>query len=286
MFSAYIKHKRRSLKMKNELLSPDILTSQLELRYQELKRCLEVKLKNQKESPQGKLRISLSGGQRLPQYYHIMDAKDFNGSYIPHSQMQKIKQLAQKDYDSKLIKLLQIHIKAFEKILSSTAAKIEQLYSTLSPTRQSLIIPVTLTDTQYIKEWQKVSWTGRAFSEGTPQYITALNERVRSKSEVIIADTLSRMNIPYKYEVPLKLKNGQIFYPDFLCLNLRIRQEFLWEHFGMMDSPEYLEKAIGKMKLYNENGYYLGKNLIITMETQTTPLNMAQLQQLINEYLK
>ena len=40
------------------------------------------------------------------------------------------------------------------------------------------------------------------------------------------------------------------------------------------------------MKLYNENGYYLGKNLIITMETQTTPLNMAQLQQLINEYLK
>ena len=94
--------------MKNELLSPDILTSQLELRYQELKRCLEVKLKNQKESPQGKLRISLSGGQRLPQYYHIMDAKDFNGSYIPHSQMQKIKQLAQKDYDS-MLGSLQFH---------------------------------------------------------------------------------------------------------------------------------------------------------------------------------
>ena len=272
--------------MKKELISPDNLTQQLKYRYKELKNCLEILQKNSKNAPSGHLRIAQRGSNRPPQFYQLDFENRKQFKYLQKAQLSLIRRLAQKDYETKLIKQLQSQIKALEKYISITDGKIEQLYSSLNPTRQSLIIPATLTDAQYIEEWQKVSWTGRAFSEGTPQYITALNERVRSKSEVIIADTLSRMNIPYKYEVPLKLKNSRIFYPDFLCLNLRTRQEFLWEHFGMMDSPEYLEKAIGKMKLYNDNGYYLGKNLIITMETQTTPLNMAQLQQLINEYLK
>ena len=138
-----------------------------------------------------------------------------------------------------------------ERLIKITKNKITSLYTKSCPARQKLISPVTLTDVQYVNNWQNITWQAKAFNE-----------------------------------FPLTLKDGNIYHPDFLCLNLRTRQEFIWEHFGMMDSPEYLEKAIGKMKLYNENGYYLGKNLIITMETQTTPLNMAQLQQLINEYLK
>ena len=270
--------------MKKELLSPDLITQQLEKRRLELKMCLESKLKMAQTSPQGKLRISLSGGKRLPQYYHILDAKDSNGTYIPHSQMQKIRRLAQKDYDLKLIKLLQNQLNALENYISATSGKIESLYSTMTSTRQGLIIPATLTDAQYIEEWQNVTWTGRPFTDESPEFLTASGERVRSKSEVIIADTLNRQNIPYKYEYPLKL-NHYTFYPDFLCLNLRTRQEFIWEHFGMMDLPDYQEKAINKLKIYNENNYFIGKNLIITMETQINPINIQQLHQLIKAYL-
>jgi len=54
---------------------------------------------------------------------------------------------------------------------------------------------------------------------------------------------------------------------------------------GMMDSPEYLEKAIPKILIYNENNYFLGKNLIITMETKNAGIKTQQLEMLIETYL-
>ncbi len=286
--------------MQKELLSPDTLTEQLKARRLQLQKVLELKLKAQKTSPQGHLRIVHPADGRPPQYYHLTDPKDFNGSYIPRAQNQLIKKLAQKDYDLKLIKLLQAQLRALDKLLDVTTtksfaetagvttiteSKIAQLYSKLNQTRQSLITPVTLTDAQYIEEWQNISWQGRPFSPETPDFTTARGERVRSKSEVIIADTLNRLHVPYRYEYPLKLKGGQTFYPDFLCLNVRSRREFIWEHFGMMDDAEYLKKALWKLQLYNDNDYFPGINLIITMESLRSPIKTRQLEQIIKNYL-
>ena len=291
--------------MQKELLSPDNLTAQLKSRRQELQKVLEVKLKAQKTPVQGHLRIVHPADGRPPQFYHLTDSKDFNGTYIPRAQTQLIKKLAQKDYDLKLIKLLQVQLRAFDKLLDVTTAKtsiagsgvtsagittiteskIAQVYTKLNQTRQSLITPVTLTDAQYIDEWQNITWHGRPFSEDTSDYTTALGERVRSKSEVIIADTLNRFHVPYRYEYPLELKGGQTFYPDFLCLNVRTRRKYIWEHFGMMDDASYLEKTLRKLQLYNDNDYFLGINLIITMEAQNIPIKTRQLEQVIKNYL-
>ena len=144
---------------------------------------------------------------------------------------------------------------------------------------------MTLPDSLYIKEWKNVTWQGASYNTQTEDLTTANEEQVRSKSEVIIADTLKRMNIPYRYEYPLELKDGRTIYPDFLCLNVRTRQEFYWEHFGMMDDPEYLERTIQKLKLYSENKILPGKNLIITMESQSSPINVRQIETLIKEFL-
>ena len=286
--------------MQKELLSPDSLTEQLKARRLQLQNVLELKLKSQKTAPQGHLRIVHPADGRPPQYYHLTDPKDFNGSYIPRAQNQLIRKLAQKDYDLKLIKLLQAQLRALDKLLEVTTtkscaetagvttiteSKIAQLYSKLNHTRQSLITPVTLTDAQYIEEWQNISWQGRPFSGETSDYTTARGERVRSKSEVIIADTLKRLNVPYRYEYPLKLKGGQTFYPDFLCLNVRTRHELIWEHFGMMDDADYLKKALWKLQLYNDNDYFLGFNLIITMESLRSPIKTRQFEQIIKKNL-
>lgn len=270
--------------MKKELLPPDILTTQLKERLTLLKKCLKHKLNSQKSAPQGHLRISMNKNRGSPQFYFLKELKDHNGTYLPVTQMDKIKKLAQNDYDAKLIKLLQNQIKKLEEYISLSDGKIEQLYGNLNKTRQTLITPATLTNEQYTEEWQNVTWHGHPFSEDTPEYTTARNERVRSKSEVIIADTLNRTGIPYRYEYPLEL-NNRTYHPDFLCLNLRTRQEFIWEHFGMMDTKEYLENAIGKIKAYNENNFFVGKNLIITMETSTIPINTHQIEQMIEAYL-
>ena len=270
--------------MQKELLKPDTLTKLLKEHLRELKKCLETKQKAQISAPPGHLRIALRSSTRAPQYFHITKRNEIKGTYIPHTQLPFIKKLAQKDYDFKLIKLLKAQISSLEKYIERSDRKIEDLYDSLNKTRQSLITPATLTNAQYIEEWQNISWSGHPFAEATPEYITARNERVRSKSEVIIADTLNRMGIPYRYEYPVEL-SGKSFHPDFLCLNLRTRQEFIWEHFGMMDNPEYLEKTVQKIKVYNDNNYFIGKNLIITMETQSTPINIHQLQKIISAYL-
>lgn len=286
--------------MQKELLSPDSLTEPLKARRLQLQNVLELKLKSQKTAPKGHLRIVHPADGRPPQYYHLTDPKDFNGSYIPRAQNQLIKKLAQKDYDLKLIKLLKAQLRALDKLLDVTTtksfaetagvttiteSKIAQLYSKLNHTRQSLITPVTLTDAQYIEEWQNISWQGRSFSEESPDYTTARGERVRSKSEVIIADTLNRLHVPYRYEYPIKLKGGQTFYPDFRCLNVRTCREFIWEHFGMMDDADYLKKALLKLQLYNDNDYFPGINLIITMESLGSPIKNRQFEQIIKNYL-
>lgn len=271
--------------MNQEILPPDELTQHLRVRKLELLNALNLKIKAQKNLPQGHLRIEQKKGTRSPQFYHFTDSSDTHGKYIPASQQALARRLAQKDYDHKLIKILKQQLSLIEKLIKLTDNKITALYSKSCPARQKLLEPVTLTDSLYIEEWQNTSWQTLPFAANAPEFFTARGEQVRSKSEVIIADTLARHNIPYRYEYPLELKNGDIYHPDFLCLNVRTRKEFIWEHFGMMDSPDYATRTVSKLKVFNDNNIHLGKNLIITMETTTIQLSSRQVENLIKEYL-
>ena len=280
-----------------EELSPNQLAPLLEKRLAELQNLLFTKKKSYEKAPQGRIRISQNGGH--PEYYLVTERGSLRGKYLPHSQKTLARQLAQKDYDARLIKLLQKEISALQNYMKQTSngRAIPELYDSLCPARRSLITPAILTNEQYAARWQDVSWTGRPFESDAPYICTARGERVRSKSEVIIADTLFRHNIPYRYEFPITLKRSNsadirrdfgssiTLYPDFLCLNTRTRTEFYWEHFGLMDSTEYSNNAAGKLRLYTENGILAGRNLIITMETQTEPPSIKALEKLIEEFL-
>ncbi|SFI66705.1 hypothetical protein SAMN04487775_10434 [Treponema bryantii] len=280
-----------------EELSPNLITHLIEKRLTELQKLLDSKKKSYEKSPQGRIRISQNGGH--PEFYLITERGSLRGKYLPHSKETLARQLAQKDYDARLIKQLQKEISALQNYLKQTdnGRAIPELYENLCPARRDLITPATLTNEEYAAHWQEISWTGRPFAPDAPYICTAHGERVRSKSEVIIADTLFRYNIPYRYEFPITLKrinpddirgnfgSSITLYPDFLCLNTRTRTEFFWEHFGLMDSNEYSNNAAGKLRLYTENGILAGRNLIITMETQTEPPSIKSLEKLIEEFL-
>ena len=111
------------------------------------------------------------------------------------------------------------------------------------------------------------------------------NIQVRSKSEKIIADTLERRGIPYKYEYPLKLKSGFIIYPDFLILNKRTRKEYYLEHLGMIDDTDYVKNAFRRIEEMQRQGIIIGKKLLITAETSDEPLDIRILNKLIGEFL-
>ena len=270
---------------KFEQLSPDNLTEKLKKRQEELNILLTKKLRTIKNAPEGNLRIAQAHQGKKIQYFHITKSGDTKGTYIPHNQHMLAKRLAQKQYDKKLIKVLRGQIAALGKFIAKSEKQIEKLYKELCPSRRKLVTPASLPDEDYIELWESVHWEGHPFSPEQNTYTTARGEVVRSKSEVIIADTLARHKIPYRYEFPLTLKNGNTIHPDFLCLNVRSRKEFYLEHFGLMDSPDYMEATLQKLKAYNENGILPGKNLLFTMESASCPLNTRQVENLIREFL-
>ncbi len=53
-----------------------------------------------------------------------------------------------------------------------------------------------------------------------------------------------------------------------------------------MDDPNYAEIAIQKVARYAASGYTLGKDLIATFESGSTPLSAKQVQSYIKAYFK
>ena len=261
-------------------------------RMAELNALLELKLRSIKKAPEGSLRITQS--HNSVQYYHIINKGDNTGTYIPAEHRKLAVQLAQKDYDKKVTESASKEIKFLSNIFKNCTqffkknTLAEKIFQNLHKNRRTLVEPVKLSDEEYAARWQAINYK-KDFTPENKNYRTIKDEVVRSKSEILIADTLNRMNIPYHYEFPIKLlrEDGTktTFHPDFLCLNRRTRKEFLWEHFGRMDDAEYASQTVSKLNLFAHNGIFPGKNLITTMETATQPLNTRQIEKLAEEFL-
>ncbi|MBX3316390.1 MAG: AAA family ATPase [Phycisphaeraceae bacterium] len=78
---------------------------------------------------------------------------------------------------------------------------------------------------------------------------------VRSKSEVIVADTLERLGISYEYEKPLAPPGDP---RDFRLPDFTVGYQgdiFYWEHLGMLGVPTYREAWEKKLAWYKAHGF-------------------------------
>ena len=115
-------------------------------------------------------------------------------------------------------------------------------------------------------------------------YLTNKGEKVRSKSEKILADMFYKWNIPYCYEAKLNLKNMKTIYPDFTLLRICDRKTIYWEHFGLADDGEYATKALIKCALYESEGYAPGEDFLFSVESKSTPLNIREIEKKVKEF--
>ena len=233
-------------------------------------------------TPDGHLRISKD--KNKIRYYHCTE--DNGEIYIPKSDKHLAKKLAQKTYNLSVIKKAETRLKQIKKITKDYSDdEIEEIFTSMHADRQVLVTPVEPTWEQLIHLWSAEEYKGKAFQEGTAVILTEKGERVRSKSEKIIADFFNRRNIPYKYEKPLYLKGYGTVYPDFTILSKRTGKEVYWEHEGMMDKQEYARSAVQKIESYQKNHIYPGDRLILTFETEQSVLNTKELEGLVDQYL-
>jgi len=164
-------------------------------------------------------------------------------------------------------------------------SKIDSELPKLHTQRQLLVTPIEPIWEKELARWYDSEYHGKEFYEGTAEIVTEKGERVRSKSEKILADYFYRNNILYQYEKTLYLKGYGTVYPDFTFLSKKTRKEIYWEHEGMMDKPEYAKSAVKKIESYQRNGIHLGERLILTFETELTVLNSQIVEELVEKYL-
>lgn len=236
-----------------------------------------------KKAPEGTLVLSSSNG--TAQYFYKTEKGKQRGEYIPKKNKKLITALAQKDYDLRFLKEVEKQIKQIDKILQNLPdKKLTDVYTELSTARKEFIKPHLLSDEEFIEQWLNVEYRGKDFQSEMPYQITEKGEKVRSKTEKILADKLFALGIPYRYEYPIKLRTFGTVYPDFTLLDISTRKEIYFEHFGMMDNPQYCQKAILKIQEYARNGIYLGKDLLVTFEISQISLDMNMVEEMLRKY--
>ena len=223
-------------------------------------------------------------------YYQQLE----NGStkYIKNSENTLLKNLAWKTQIQKTLEAarrekgqVERSIRIFES--DKPISDIEEVYDSLHEGVRKLVGRIKLSDDAYAAEWvkeRKKSVRRAKVIDG--DLITMNKETVKSKSELIIADKLFTAGVPYVYEPIMTFDDGEHFlYPDFIVMNKRTREEYLWEHLGMIDDEKYLVKNQKKIEEYGDNGFFPGKNLILTFESSSRSLSTEYVDLLIKDLL-
>ncbi len=235
----------------------------------------------------GKLRTSTS--YKSNQYYWRKDGEK-KYKYLNKDQLSIAKKIITRDYCLDLINYSKNKLRYLDMLIDDYQYNgLDSLYDNLSDARKALIGPVAKTLSQRQEIFEAIQYEGRPFNpDDMSEYYTSKGERVRSKSEILIADELARYGIAYHYEMPETYSFGNrkvVIYSDFHAMNKRTGKIYIIEHFGLLDDDGYTQDTLWKLDVYERNDILLGRDLIAFHETKTMPLSVKTVDKYIEEYL-
>ncbi|MEE1086848.1 MAG: ATPase [Schaedlerella sp.] len=204
---------------------------------------------------------------------------------IPKANRVLAEVLAEKNYMQAELKDLEQEKKALGFYLNHHnigESEVEKLFRK-SPEYQNLLKAYFKPKLKILEEWEEAFYeTNKNYPE---QLIhkTSSGRVVRSKAEAMIDMFLYKNKIPFRYECKLQL-GELILYPDFTIRHPQTGKIFYWEHFGLMDYPEYVEKTYSKLQIYAQHGIIESINLITTFETKNNPLSTEMIEKIIDYY--
>ena len=270
-----------------------ILSDLVRNRIQYLKQLIEKKAFSLSGAPLGYLEIKPQG-QKVYFDYCFTTEEGRKKKYMRVSDPDDqalVRAVAQRDYDKTIVRFAEKELKLLERLdILYEKGEIENVYSMINKARQPLVTPIRLTDEQYADWWQAQELRKAVILPEVTTFETERGEKVRSKSEVFIADTLKRRNRKYHYEVAVTVTDHltsrkRIVYPDFYVLNPHTRKAYYWEHFGKCDDPGYVNRNLNKLIDYRSVGIIPGVNLIMTFETKQIPFSPKAAEDVIDVFL-
>ena len=262
----------------------------LEQKKKQIESIIRTLDRQQKSRLSGSLRVTTINGKiRFYQCYYDNNGRRVERYLSEGKDPVYIRRLAQQSYDQKLLYTARKQLATIQTFLSNYEENaLSNVYSNLQECRRLLVNPYIPDAKEFIRQWESVQYAPGYFDPDYPEIYSERNERVRSKSEKIIADKYLYLHKPYRYEFPIKLmEDGELttYRPDFTVLNPRNLRQFYHEHLGKMDDPVYIKRNLKKIETYIQNGIFPGDQLILTHETSYKPLDLEQLNLMIAKYL-
>lgn len=157
------------------------------------------------------------------------------------------------------------------------------VYHALPDQIREIVNPLVCDFRTIAKNWEGESGQDNdyPFEEGSC-YLTRKGERVRSRAELIIADILAELELPYKYEAAYYFENGRHSFPDFTILSPKDGREYYLEYFGLMSDPDYAQNALEKIRRYAASAD--ANRFIYIFESSAVSLDTKAVKNLIFRY--
>lgn len=248
-------------------------------RYELITRTVKALEERLTSFPDGRLVVEKHKGGT----HFILIVNGQNKRYLSRKDNRLIEQLTQKEYIAKALRKARSEMKVLMKTLRSYPdTVIEDVFESLPEERKKYVKSLVPGDDQYAAKWLAGPFKPKPFKKGSPEFYTLKGERVRSKSEVIIADRLFIKGIPYKYECPLKA-GKDVIHPDFTILRMSDREIIYHEHCGKMSDPEYTKDIPDRVNKYARNGIFQGDRLFYSFESADYPLDVKLLDDFIEK---
>jgi len=232
-------------------------------------------------SPEGNLNHQNNRG-----YHQFLHVFNDNGKRVRdgiNRQDDLIRALARKEFNTKACDILSKNINAIKKAIDEQIKfdtnlileSMEDAYALLPEEYffkgEKLIIPAGIDDDLVEKIKRHEDWWKRPYKEymGFPERkerTTSRGQKVRSLSELLIAESLYKYSIPFHYEEELVV-DGKTFAPDFTFEGFDYKPFYL-DYFGMMDDEKYAKRNFRKLDNYYDVGLIPGYNLIVVFNTK------------------
>ncbi len=252
---------------------------------EKLCRKLETRIKN---APPGSLVINRKQRTGSPGFYQVLPGR--KRVYLNAGNQKLIQLLAQKEYDRKALAAARRELQQLEALNEYCATeKVEDTLLLCREEKRQLIRPVIESDASFRESWLNQDYFANPYAPEEKIFPTERGDMVRSKSEGQQADYLFYHDYAYLYEKQIELWDGtrKLFrYPDFTILDPVTRTEVIFEHFGKADDEDYLQNNMEKLRLYLNNGYVIGQNLLFTFETRDAPFTIDQFIRVLDARFK
>ena len=205
-------------------------------------------------------------------YYQVVDKKEIGIT----KDVKLIRQLARKKYIFARKKELENNIKMFSNPKNTLIERAPKtIIDSLSRTYQA--VPFEFFFHSQVSDWVAAPFKQNPYLPEQRKYLSNGGVKLRSKSEVLIANQLEAYNIPFRYDAEQKLR-GRTIYPDFIIRNPFTGDFIIWEHFGALHKEDYEQKMNQKMRDYLKLGYTPLVNIIYTFEADVeSPKRIKQL---------